>query len=81
VSITGRFWVSTEDNGMTFANKSGWSHTGGLSAFQQDGIELVEQYGGYRLIIKTKYLNGGTKNYNADATHYYVVLIPLPRKR
>jgi hypothetical protein len=66
------------NNGTTFANQSGFSHVGALEGVTDSGIWLVDQYRKQPTIQLSFYSYGGTKNYNADANHYFIVLVPSP---
>jgi hypothetical protein len=63
------------NNGTVFANQSGLSHVGSLLNINNQGITLVDQFAKYSDIQQSFYAFGGTKNYNADANNYRIVLV------
>ena len=66
------------NNGTRFANKSGFSHVGALLGVDDSGITLLDQYRFPHVdtLQSSDYSYGGTRNYNANASNYYIVMVP-----
>lgn len=66
------------NGGTTFANQSGLSHVGAWDGTNGSKITLIDQYRG-RTFIDYSYIRyGGTRNYNSNASNYFIVLVPSP---
>ena len=68
------------NDGTTFANQSGFSHVGALLSVDDSGITLLDQYRSSSVtsLLSSNYYYGATRNYNANASNYYIVLVPSP---
>jgi RHS repeat-associated protein len=64
------------NDGQTFANKSGFSHVGALAGVTEFGVNLIDQYSQYPTIQLSPYQYGATRNYNANGSNYFIVLVP-----
>jgi len=62
--------------GTKYKSESGKGHVGGWFGQSKSGITLVDQYKGLSEIRLSPIRTGGTRNYNANADNYFIVLFP-----
>jgi hypothetical protein len=65
-----------DNNGTKYAPQSGIGHVGAWYGFYPQGIVLIDQYDSRNAINPSRIPWGGTRNYNNNASNYFIVLVP-----
>jgi len=68
-----------DNNGTKYRSQSGFGHVGAWYGTSDNGIVLIDQYRNRELIGESPIRYGGKKNYNNNASNYYIVLVPCSK--